>query len=323
MSLSGSLSALLQGGRNLVKYYCREKPLCTRLLRQYPLRVMSSLDTLRHIAASRCSVARFGDGEFELAFGSAGIGFQEGTAPLREALLDTLTRPRDNLLVCLPSLLTPEGLSMARGSSERYWRRFAIQWQKRIHDTLHPPDSPPRVFGDAFLTRPYIVWKHPAQHAKPIFEHLKRLWHDRDLLILEGTMTRLGVGNDLFRNARSLRRILAPPTNAFAKRHQLAELALQFASPDTLVLLALGPTATILATMLSEHGIQALDVGHVDIEYSWFLAGATEKSAVPGKFTNEAPDGRIPFQPAQDHQYLREIIAAVPAQKKEKLINAG
>ena len=37
------------------------------------------------------------------------------------------------------------------------------------------------------------------------------------------------------------------------------------------MLIALGPTATILAYDLAEKGVQALDVGHIDIEYEWFL----------------------------------------------------
>lgn len=50
-------------------------------------------------------------------------------------------------------------------------------------------------------------------------------------------------------------------------------------------------TATVLAYDLAENKRQALDIGHIDIEYEWMRMGVTEKVAVQGKFTNEAKDG--------------------------------
>lgn len=39
---------------------------------------------------------------------------------------------------------------------------------------------------------------------------------------------------------------------------------------------------------LCRHGHQALDLGHMDIEYEWYKMGATSKVPVTGKFSNEA-----------------------------------
>lgn len=44
-----------------------------------------------------------------------------------------------------------------------------------------------------------------------------------------------------------------------------------------LVLIALGHTATVLAYDLAEVGYQAIDIGHIDIEYEWFLMRAPKK----------------------------------------------
>ena len=48
-------------------------------------------------------------------------------------------------------------------------------------------------------------------------------------------------------------------------------------STDSIILIALGPTATVLAYDLSKRGYQAIDVGHIDIEYEWFLNNASKK----------------------------------------------
>ena len=46
---------------------------------------------------------------------------------------------------------------------------------------------------------------------------------------------------------------------------------------NKLILIALGPTATILAYDLYKLGYRAIDIGHIDIEYEWFLRKANTK----------------------------------------------
>lgn len=55
-----------------------------------------------------------------------------------------------------------------------------------------------------------------------------------------------------------------------------------------MIICALGMTATVLAYDLSNIGYQAIDLGHIDIEYEWLRMKATSKLPVPGKYTNEA-----------------------------------
>ena len=52
--------------------------------------------------------------------------------------------------------------------------------------------------------------------------------------------------------------------------------------------MALGPTAKVLVNDLTEDGFQALDLGHIDIEYSWWKMKATQKIPIRGKYNNEA-----------------------------------
>ena len=62
-----------------------------------------------------------------------------------------------------------------------------------------------------------------------------------------------------------------------------------------------------MAADLCSMGYQALDVGHLDIEYEWFLRRATGKIPIPGKFVNEAGAGRGVGE-MDDERYLNEII---------------
>lgn len=56
-------------------------------------------------------------------------------------------------------------------------------------------------------------------------------------------------------------------------------------------LIALGPTATVLAYDLYKRGYQAIDAGHMDVEYEWWKMGAKRKIKLARKYVNEAAGG--------------------------------
>ncbi len=76
---------------------------------------------------------------------------------------------------------------------------------------------------------------------------------------------------------------------------------------DLLILFSLGPTATVLSARVSnETNVQCIDIGHLDIEYEWFLRGSVSKVPIKGKYVNESigkkyVDGKI------DKKYASEI----------------
>ena len=78
---------------------------------------------------------------------------------------------------------------------------------------------------------------------------------------------------------------------------------------NKLILLALGPTATVLAFYLYKEGYHVVDVGHIDIEYEWYLRNGTTKIKIQNKYVNEANDGNKNIQNINDKEYLNQIIA--------------
>ena len=125
-------------------------------------------------------------------------------------------------------------------------------------------------------------------------------------------MTRFGVGNDLLDNAVRIRRIEAPAVSSFDKYEEILETAKEAAGEkkDILFLIALGPTACVLAWDLFKEGYQAIDIGHLDLEYEWFLKGTGEICPVPGKYNNELPGGDV-VSDIHDEKYESEIICRI------------
>ena len=75
-----------------------------------------------------------------------------------------------------------------------------------------------------------------------------------------------------------------------------------------LVLISLGPAATVLAFDLARKGIQALDIGQLDTEYEWFLRGVTQRVEIPGKGVAELEWCRYPEKRNSDLCYQSQVI---------------
>lgn len=275
---------------------------------KYRLRIMSPERTLRYIKKHKCSIARYGDGEFDHILDLKDEGFQVRSKELTRVLAEVLDNKDKRLLLCVPRCFnTIRGCNNHSGT-------FWIDWGKRdnhhqqIVDLIRSHTGKAYLFGDSQITRPYIDWEN-SMRAERTFPMLKALWAGRDILIVEGEQTRLGVGNDLYDGAASVKRILAPAVGAFEYYDEIRKTIADNYHGE-LILLALGPTATVLAADFAAQDMQALDIGNIDIEYEWFLRGARERVAIPGKFTNEAADGRE-VSDCRDEEYLSQIIARV------------
>ena len=79
---------------------------------------------------------------------------------------------------------------------------------------------------------------------------------------------------------------------------------------DVLFLLALGPTATVMAYDLCKAGYQAIDIGHIDVEYEWYLMGAENPVKLKNKYVCEAVNGDE-VDEETDTEYLSQVIARV------------
>jgi glycosyltransferase family protein len=164
-----------------------------------------------------------------------------------------------------------------------------------------------RLYADAYMTRPYMMYADKKTNGpKERFDMLKKIWDKRNCIFVEGEQTRLGVGNDLFANALSVKRVLCPAENAYEKYTEILDYCNQLPRED-LYILALGPTATVLAYDLAKSARQAIDIGHIDLEYEWFLRGAKHREIIDGKYTNECDGGDV----------VRETV--IPSYQKETL----
>lgn len=241
--------------------------------------ILNEKETVERILKGNYSVSRYGDGEFKWIFGVKQNSFQVQSDDLSKELLDTLT---NNDSKCLLGI--PRAINNVKGynfEAKFYWKRFKCKYYSKLKKILDEN----KEYIDASFTRPYIDFIDKTDMNNK-FNNIKKIWDKRDLLIVEGENVNFGIGNDLLNNSKSIRRIICPSSNAFDFIDEIYSEIVKYYN-NHLVLIALGPTASILCNRLCTKKIQSIDIGHLDVEYCWFLNGCQKKTNIVGKNVNE------------------------------------
>lgn len=264
----------------------------------YP-HVMSNAETLEQVEGGK-SICRFGDGEFSAIACVQRWKFQKADRKLSERLKEVLSSKKENIVVALNNYYGAVFMSEDTDNCRAVRHYLTPEVRKRHLELL----SATRVYGNADVFFPRVMEKARA---------IQRLWKDQDCIIVEGVKTRFGVGNDLLNGARSVQRILCPARNAFDRYDEILGYVQQ-QSKEKLILISLGPTATVLAYDLANAGYHAVDIGHCDIAYEAYCRLDHSVSSVEGTnlvYKDYIAGGGEPeaIMDVQDETYLKEIIS--------------
>ena len=224
-------------------------------------------ETARALAETDVSIARLGDGEFSLMQGR-GVPFQRADARLAARLAELLAKPPPNCLVGVPRLCWFEDRRFGDYDNLwwlRYMKTNGVWLDSRMDAAATYCDSYVSLFGRATV---------PGYDVGGMFARLRRIWAGKDVLIVCGKGIFDGFEHDIFDNARSVGFVYGPKRDAFSDYDALLA-QVKAAAKGRIVLIVLGPTATVMAADLAAAGIRALDLGHLAKAYNAFRTGAT------------------------------------------------
>lgn len=242
--------------------------------------IVDAKSTAYILRKERKSLARFGDGEFEILCGRSRPLFQDVNEKLSIRLREVLNYQEEKLLIAIADNY---------GSLEKYTddaaRDIRMYMTKSVREEHMRLLHLNRQYYDAYISRPYMIYRD-KEHAGERFDWVKAIWNDEDVLIVEGEHTRFGVGNDLLKNAKSVTRIITSDKNAFSKYQEIRDAAHKYGK-NKLILAILGPTATVLAYDLAKENYWAIDIGQFDIEYEWFLRKVDKRCGLRYKNVSE------------------------------------
>ena len=237
---------------------------------QFP-KIMSFKTMLRKIKQG-ASIARFGDGEFDIAMQrNKDDPYQKPSDELSKRLLTILHRPSDDkLIVCIPPFNAEHNNIFNFRDGLSFWKWY---WRERW-ETLSPLFVN-KEYGNSFFSRDSVFYELTLNE-------LKSIWNNHKVCFVVPENGRFEYDERLFGNIKIKTEISVPATNAFNEYDRIIKECKK-QPQDTLFLIAAGPTATVLSYDLSQCGYQALDIGHFTNCYRQYLGEAKRPEAYPMK----------------------------------------
>ena len=217
-------------------------------------KILNKTETIKYLTKNQKSLARFGDGEFALMNNAKNAISQDCNENLAKRLEEILSSNNAKIEIAIPYSATHY---LEKADEERdFILNFYGKYNEYIFKHLHKN----KVYLDSYCTI------FPTQEE---FELWKEVWNERDVTIICGDRVFKNIHNNIFDNAKSIEYQYAPTVNAFEQYDKILEKAKEI-NKNRLVIIILGPSATVLAYDLGNIGYQALDLGHIAKSYNAF-----------------------------------------------------
>lgn len=221
--------------------------------------VKGELETLDLVLAGK-SIARYGDGEFNLVRGGNCIS-QQAVPGIREELTRILKSNDPSLLVAIPRL-DPRSPKIAN------WTKCCSHYGEYL--------SPKKTYYSSFITRPDSA---PWIATDEYYAKIESLWRGKDVTMVYGSKRSLSVEFPPMMTAKTIAVVECDYAHTYPKVDAI-ERQIKRAGNQT-VLLMCGPTATCLAARLTPELYHAIDLGHIGM---WWMAHHNPKLIPQLKF---------------------------------------
>lgn len=245
------------------------------------------------------SIARYGDGEFNLAIGRKCVS--QVADPKLAAELRSILENKSAALVAIPNgKKSPRAASWAKFAEHPYSFRFADQ-----------------VYGSSFISRPDSApWIDTPKYWDRFFD----LWRGKDVVLAVGD--RRSIRGEMLTEAASVRIVNGMRQHTYQIIDQIEE---EIGKPAGTVLMCLGATATVLAERLAKKDVHALDLGHAGM--FWRHAGIYRY----GLDDLTSPNYRAQLQKLRETRswgkdgakHAAEIIAYIDELQPETILDYG
>ena len=227
--------------------------------------ILDEFETIKYLLKHNVNVARYGDGEIKLCLGRSAKS-QVSDPVIQKRLQRILKSDWPGCLVCIPRIT--ERKSWATPEKELFWIKYTTPVITEMYDSG-------KLYGSAFITRPDSA---PEINNKKYFDLVKSLWKDKNVLLVQGEESNFDKTQTIFNTARSKTVMRFVGRDAFQYYKEMVYIIKNNVPKDNgVVVLCLGPTATVLAYDLSLIGIQAYDLGHLGMFYANFYWESLKK----------------------------------------------
>jgi len=216
------------------------------------IKMLTNEESIDYIIKNKCSFCRYGDGEIGyLLFDNFYHFFQPQNPELQNKLKSILSNPSPSCLIGIPYWMRAKAKSAFHKTCQiEYFTKF----KKHLLSDY--------VYGSSFAFTLQSVGKN--------IQAIKKIWEDRQILIVTGKNSSFIYDDRIFGSAKSVSFLYTKAVDAYSEYENILSQIITH-NKDTLILISLGLTATCLAYDLSNLGFQAIDIGQITNYYLNFL----------------------------------------------------
>ena len=223
------------------------------------------LQTIDLIIDKEMSLSRYGDGEIKLLNNlSFNHYFQKNSEQLNLHLQCILKNNfSENLMVTLPAL----------SIEKEFWKNFWPKHWRPLSSFLKK-----KMYGNSLITRPEFF----SMYGEKALNKWYQVWNNKICCFITGEKSRFNTEHILFKNIKQSTFIYSKSINAFDDLDRVLSEAKKLPNID-MYLIALGPSGTVLSSILCQQGFRALDIGHITNSYDTVFEGAPIPEKLPYK----------------------------------------
>lgn len=205
------------------------------------------------------SIARFGDGEFDICLGKNLNNYQKYDIELSKKLKNILKNKCKNekCLIGIPPF--KDKYVKINEKLPRFWELYWLEKYEEIRSLWNEKN----IYENSFISR-----SNCFDHVS--LNEIKEVWQDKNIVFVYGKNGRFYNDLRLFDNIKNKIEIFIKPIDAYDNYEEILKECKKM-KKDMLFLISGGPTATVLAWDLSLVGYQAIDIGHIVNSYQEFL----------------------------------------------------
>lgn len=237
--------------------------------------IKSPDETIAELIEKGASFCRFGDGEFCLMEDKS-IAFQKSDPALSRRLTEIFQSNIENIFIGIPYCYYSSVENM-----RKLQKNFIRSWVAQNRNKITALSVPGKQYYDTCCSQIYAMYESFDFDA--YFSKIKEIWLNRDIVIICGKTVFDAIETNIFDCARSVEYQYAPSVNAFNVYDEILIKARQI-EKNKLVIIILGPTATVLAYDLAKEGFQALDFGHIAKDYDFYCKNIEHNSRTVADF---------------------------------------
>jgi len=218
-------------------------------------------ETIDDILKHKFSIARFGDGEFQLMNGNS-IPFQKADKKLQKRLIEVFKSNTKQFKTAIVRAMWFDKSNLT-DINKIFWRKYGFNFRR----TIKPYLDYSKTYYAAEMSLAYTYFVNYDMDA--YFKKIRKIWDKKDIVVVCGKSVFDNITNNIFDNAKSVEYVYAKSKDAFDDYDSLLT-QLKTKSKNKIFILILGPTAKVLAYDLSKMGCWAIDMGHIAKSYDWY-----------------------------------------------------